>query len=416
MTEPNAEQILKAIKRGESLERADLRHLVLNQCRLAGVDLRRADLEGANLEGSNLRNATLTNANLRDAFLANADLEGAAMQRADLEGANLEGANLKCADLSRASLTGANLEGAKLDGANMSSAQLELANLGGASMAGVDLANSDLREAYLGGATLTSANLRFAQMEGVNLEETDLTGADLTEANLRGGYLARAVFARCVMERAILEKATLSHADLTGADLRGGRIRNAHVDGLKLTGAKLAGLDAAPEQLSEADARWVDFSTRTGEFRVTGDELVAYYTSLKGAAEERVEAVAATGRARRFFGEGDVLRNASLEFGEDSVVEVQSRFEDCSIELSDGAQLTIGEDGALHGCRITGPGEIVVHGSFVHNDGSPSIVGPRCVTVGRSGEIAGTLEQHVDLTRFAIESGCALRLKVLRHG
>ena len=64
-------------------------------------------------------------------------------------------------------------------------------------------------------------------------------------------------------------------------------------------------------------------------------------------------------RMKRFFGKGDVLRNASLEFGEASVVEIQSRFENCEIVLVEGAQLTIGVDGVLESCRISGPGEIV---------------------------------------------------------
>jgi hypothetical protein len=107
-----------------------------------------------------------------------------------------------------------------------------------------------------------------------------------------------------------------------------------------------------------------------------------------------------------------VLRNAALEFGHDSVVEVQSRFENCTITLVDGAHLTIGEDGALAGCRITGPGDIVVLGRFEYEDGGPAILGPRRVLVGAGGELACAILQHVERTQFAFESGCVLRLNI----
>ena len=68
MAEFTKQQVLDRIKKGESLERADLRNLALAQARLTGANLSRADLEGANLEHS---------ARFADAFRAAGDDDGA---------------------------------------------------------------------------------------------------------------------------------------------------------------------------------------------------------------------------------------------------------------------------------------------------------------------------------------------------
>ena len=100
------EALLEKIKSGESLERADLRDLVLNHATLENVSLSRSDLEGVNFEGADLRQADLSCANLREAYMPGVDLERANLQKANLEGANLEGANLQLADLRHANLGG----------------------------------------------------------------------------------------------------------------------------------------------------------------------------------------------------------------------------------------------------------------------------------------------------------------------
>jgi uncharacterized protein YjbI with pentapeptide repeats len=213
----------------------------------------------------------------------------------------------------------------------------------------------------------------------------------------------------------------VSHADLGGADLRGASLRHARLDGVKLTGAKMAGLDVGADQLAGVAAEWVDFSTRTNEVRVPGADLVAYVTRLRQGLPIGSPGMPGGGSAvpadpaRRFFGKGDVLRNATLEFGGDSIVEIQSRFENCAIALVEGAQLTIGPDGVLEGCRIQGPGEIVVHGRFAQADPDPSIVGPRRLIVGRTGAVDGVVRQHPDLTQFGFERGCTMRINITRH-
>jgi uncharacterized protein YjbI with pentapeptide repeats len=374
MADYSKEEVVEKSSRGESLERADLRDLSLNHVNLKSANLRRADLEGVNLEQTDLQNAILANANLRDAYLSNANLEGANLQKADLEGAKLNGANLQNADLSRANLEGASLEGARLSGACLNFAQLDFAKLGGAIMDGVQLANADLREAYLGAAILLKADLRNAHLENANLEEADLTEADLRSSNLKGAKLS----------------------------------------GVKMTGAKLHGFEVDVNQLSLVIAAWVDFSEfANGEAKYTGTSLVDQYEQMRhGGVSIVPAAVPAVEPGKRFFGHGDVLRNAVFEFGEKSLVEIESRFENCSISLGAGATLKLGKRGVLEGCQVIGYGEIVIHGEFKENGKLPGFVGTKRLIVSKDGTVSGTLQQPPELTEFGFEQGCRLRLKI----
>jgi uncharacterized protein YjbI with pentapeptide repeats len=374
MADYSREEVLERSKKGESLERADLRDVALNQAQLENANLRRADLGGVNLEESNLKNANLSNANLRDAYLAHADLEGANLQKTDLEGANLDGSNLQNADLSRANLEGASLEGAQLSGARLNFAQLELANLGGAILDNVQFTNADLREAYLGGANLLRANLQNALLQKANLEEADLTDADLRDANLKG-------------------------ANLTGTIM---------------TGAKLYNLEVELEKLGTIFAEWVDFSELAdGETKCPGTSVVEHYQQMKsGGVAMSAPAAPSSDQTKRFFGKGDVLRNATLEFGDESVVEIESRFENCAIALAPGAVLTLGKNGVLQGCQVVGFGEIVIHGEFKENGKGPGIVGPKRLIVRKEGVVVSSVQQAPKLTEFSFEQGCRLRLKI----
>lgn len=369
MADYSREAVLDRSKNGESLERADLRDVVLSQADLESANLRRADLEGVNFEEANLRNANLSNANLRDAYLANASLQGVNLQKADLEGANLEGANLQNADLSRANLEGASLERANLSGARLNYAQMEAANLGGAVLQHVQLANADLRDAYLGGADFTDANLN---------------GADLTKANFE-------------------------EANLSGADLRDANLHNAKLNATVMTGAKLHGCELDVENLVEVIAEWVDFAANGNGERTPGDTLAEQYQAMKSGAGQSSSGSQA---GKRFFGQGDVLRNAALEFGDKSVVEIESRFENCSIALGTGAVLRLGKHGVMQGCQVVGFGEIDIHGEFKENEKGPGIVGPKRVTVRKDGIMSGSVQQPPTMTEFAFEHGCVLRLKI----
>ncbi len=373
MADYSREEVLDKSKKGESLERADLREVALNRAQLEKANLRRADLGGCNLEECNLRNANLASANLRDAYLAQADLEGANLQNADLEGAILDGANLQNADLSRANLEGASLEGAQLSGARLNFAQLELANLGGAILDNVQFTSADLREAYLGGANLLRADLQHALLHKANLEEADLTDADLRGANLKGANMVRTI----------------------------------------MTGAKLCGLEVEPELLGEVFAEWVDFSeSADGETQTPGASLVEHFQKLRNGGPAAATSTGTSDQTKRFFGRGDVLRNATLEFGDESQVEIESRFENCAIALAPGAVLTLGKHGVLQGCQVVGFGEIVIHGEFKENGKGPGIVGPKRLSVHKDGVVISSVQQAPNATEFSFEQGCRLRLKI----
>jgi uncharacterized protein YjbI with pentapeptide repeats len=407
------EQVLEKVRKGESLERADLKDLDLDRGLFENANLERADLEGVMLEAGLLRKANLSCANLREAYLANADLREANLQKADLEGANLDGANLSFADLSYANLDGANLEGANLNGAHLSYAQLGLANLGGASLEGAQLAHADLSECYLGGAKLVSANLEHARMEKANLEEADLTGASLVGAILDQACGEGANFAASVLQGATLRGAWLARANLSMADLRQCDLLNAKLTKAILTGTKVFGIEATSDQLTEVLADWVDFSAEgNGQVEIKGADLVECYNRVrKGLA---ATSTALSDQPKRFFGQGDVLRNATLEFVEKSQIEIESSLEKCTITLGTGTILTIGPKGVLTGCQIIGGGEIVVHGKFYQNGVSPGIKDPSRLIVGKTGVVSGVVKQPLSLTQFSFEHGCSLDLKILK--
>ena len=52
---------------------------------------------------------------------------------------------------------------------------------------------------------------------------------------------------------------------------------------------------------------------------------------------------------RRYFGTGDVLRNATLQFDQGARVEIDSLFENCVVELGEGTSLVVGKGGVLAG-------------------------------------------------------------------
>jgi hypothetical protein len=117
----------------------------------------------------------------------------------------------------------------------------------------------------------------------------------------------------------------------------------------------------------------------------------------------------------RYFGRGDVLRNASLQFDEGATVEIESLFEQCTIALGRGTELLIGPDGVLSGCQITGAGNITVNGKFFEAQGKrngPGIIGAHQLVVSATGAMVGAVQQPPELTRFAFEPGCQLRMRI----
>jgi uncharacterized protein YjbI with pentapeptide repeats len=293
-------------------------------------------------------------------------LEGVSFRRCDLDGANFEGARLAKAVFKNASLREAFLAGADLREANLENADLEGANLQGAILVGANLNRANLEGANLQGADLGGARLTHAQLDSAKLGGANLVAAQLSHADLSDADLSTAKLDEADLTSAILTDANLEEASLVGA-----RLRDAKLDGVNVKNANLTNADAPGLQ-------------------PVGD---------------------ASGRIKRYFGKGDVLRNAALEFDSGASVEIESLFEQCSIALGEGTELVVGKAGMLSGCQIRGAGKITVHGKFVERE-SPGIVGVTQLVVSAGGSIVGTVEQPADNTRFAFEPGCILRMKI----
>lgn len=405
MAEHSRDEVLRRARIKQSMKRAGLAGIDLSGGSLEGVDFSRADLEGANLQNAKLRGACLKSANLRNAKLQGADLAHADLDKADLEDAVLDGANLEGTNLDRASLEGASLSGANLVGAQLAGAELTAANLGGAVLRGADLSGAELTEAELSRADLSGANLTGADLEGATLDGAVLAGAMLPDAVLRGASAIGANFDGAHLERACFEGAALTGAVLGNADARHALFDGAKLDGALLHRTKLAGARFGAADTSGVSLDFLDISPGgDGSVRLEAARALAF---LRG------EEIRQEQGATRYFGKGDVLRDATLEFGDDSRIHVDSRFDNCSITLGEGAELTIGEAGVLKNCAIAGRGRIIVHGRFFERQ-SPGIVGVRSLFVSARGGIVGGVEQVPEGTHFAFEPGSRLRLKILR--
>jgi hypothetical protein len=118
---------------------------------------------------------------------------------------------------------------------------------------------------------------------------------------------------------------------------------------------------------------------------------------------------------RRYFGRGDVLRNATLAFDAGAQVEIDSLFQNCTINVGVETELVIGPSGVLADCEIIGAGCITVHGKFFER-GSPGIVGARKLIVSSRGAVVAAVAQSGEPTGFAFQSGCQLRVKIIPPG
>jgi hypothetical protein len=146
--------------------------------------------------------------------------------------------------------------------------------------------------------------------------------------------------------------------------------------------------------------------------RVVANQIVALLSGQAPAARPADDRSA----NRRYFGRGDVLRNAALQFDEGATVEIESLFEQCTIALGRGTELIVGSDGVLSGCQITGAGNITINGKFFEKTegkkNGAAIVGAHQLVVTASGALVGAVQQPPELTRFAFEPGCQLRMKI----
>jgi hypothetical protein len=275
--------------------------------------------------------------------------------------------------------------------------------LSGADLEGIDFGRADLDGANLDNAKLRGANLRHANLSNASLKGADLSDADLGKAELDGADMTRAILHRTVLHHASLEGVCLREADLRFVDARHADFLGADFEGAQLGQARLAGVTLSSTNVAMVTFDWIDVSEEgDGTRRLENDKARAFL-----AGEPAVES------NTRYFGRGDVLRDASLEFGPDSRIQIDSRFENCSISLSDGAELTIGDPGVLRDCQIVGNGRIIVHGRFFER-ASPGIRGARSIVVSARGGLSSGVEQSQEATVFAFEPGCQLRLKILR--
>ena len=220
-----------------------------------------------------------------------------------------------------------------------------------------------------------------------------------------------------VLTKADLSKANLPSADLTNADLRNATLTDAKLEGANLTGAKVL----RPRREGRADhrhqgrlARQQPERRRLGARRRHADRGRAHRARRRRAPARRSLAP-----NRRYFGRGDVLRNASLQFDEGATVEIESLFEQCTIALGRGTELVIGPDGVLTGCQITGAGNITINGKFFEKAEAARSRQRRRRSSARTssssrrpGALVGAVQQPPELTRFAFEPGCQLRMTI----
>ena len=306
--------------------------------------------------------------------------------------------------LKRAGLAGVDLSGANLEGVDFSRADFDGANLDDAKLTGAVLTNASLRGTSLKRTNLERANLARADLEGAQLADARLSFACFDRASLRGATLDRASLVEASLNGAELSDSLLSAADLSSVDARHAIFNGATLNGVRFEGAKLFGATFDGARVSTPRLEWLDVSPAgDGSQRLDPERAHAFLGGRRESVAPKM----------RYFGKGDVLRDATLEFGEGSVIHIDSRFENCLIALGEGAELTIGKSGVLKACEIVGNGCITVHGRFFERT-SPGISGARSVTVSGSGAMVGGLEQAEGATLFAFEPGCRLRVKILK--
>ncbi len=403
------EEVIRRLQRGDKFERADLKGLDLSKVKLPNAVFDRADLDGANFEASELSGAVMRRTSLREAYLVGANLSGVNFENADLEGAKLERANLSGANLTRANLEGANLTGANLSKAILGYAQLAGAKLGGANLADAVLGHAELDDAYLGNVNATAARMANASLANASLEDAKLAGAVLDEAVLHRANLRNANLTGASLVKTNLSGADLTGANLTSADLRHATFARAQLARANLTGAKVAGLVGVGSPVEAVEVRWLDLSPAGDGTQRVENGVIPSVLALGATGKPQT---AATETRRRYFGRGDVLRNATLQFDAGAAVEIDSVFQNCTINVGDDVELVIGADGVLADCEIVGAGSVTIHGKFFERK-SPGIVGPRKLMVSARGAVVSAISQHPALTSFGFESGSQLRVKIL---
>lgn len=264
----------------------------LDDCDLAGGDLRDLDFSGRSLKGANFKEARLE----RCCF-DGANLEGAVLAGADLSDARLNGANLSQADLSDATLTGASLQEARLDDADFSNidaskldacacfgvraqfgdaqlpqARFEKANLPMVDFIGAQFEGANFNEANMpdmrcydaqGKASFKHATIPNTRADGANLsgsnfqevkaDESVFDAADLKACNFRGASLPGCGFVKADCSESLFEQSDLREARLSRSNLRGAQLQGANLMQADLQAADLRFADLRQANLYAAE-------------------------------------------------------------------------------------------------------------------------------------------------------------------
>jgi len=214
-------------------------------------------------------------------------------------------------------------------------------------------------------------------------------------------------FSRAHLQKADLTGASLMRTNFSGADLRKANLDKAKLEGTILTGARIAGIASKTAAIGAVTMDWVDVAADDdGHKRLQGEAAMAVLTGKEPEGGKKQSTT-------RYFGAGDVLRFAALEFDSGATVEIESRFEQCSITLGEGTELVVGSEGVLAGCNIKGGGNITIHGQFFEGE-SPGIAEPKRLVVTNGGVLVGSVMQAEVPTQFAFEPGSRLRMKITR--
>ncbi len=187
-------------------------------------------------------------------------------------------------------------------------------------------------ECYLGGASLVGADLRYASFEGANAEEARFDGARLDHAQVTALNGRKSRWARASLLKADLREAILVEADLQDTDSRHADLTGAKLDRADLTGARIGHALGTGAPVHDVTVRWIDASSRgDGSERLTNGKIPALLSGMTP--------IGAEGAVERYFGAGDVLRNASLGFAAGARVRIDGLLEGCTIHLGDDAEL-----------------------------------------------------------------------------
>lgn len=372
----------------------------LSGTNLRGARLARADLSNTNLRHADLSGADLTGALLKEVFAMGTKLQNATLVASDLQNSVFRSANLAGANLKRANLQESDLERADLSNCNLRSAQLRAANLTGAQLSNANLSNADLEKACLSLAMGVNARLNRATLRHAVLDGSDFRSASLNECNLEQSSAQRACLQGASMVLARLRSADFRHSKLDKADLRKTRCRDIKLQSASLHAARIAELDLGTTLLGDFPDDQCDLSP-SGDGSSFGTLQDLKRKARKSAPPEN----------ERYFGAGDVLKNAELRYESGTEVRIDGQFDNCTLKLAAGATLHLSPSAILNNCRIVG-GTLRLEGTFL----APNQVGlecPQLLAVSKQGAVSTSLRQVPGGTIFDFARGCRLRLRLL---